>query len=434
MSHLKNIRKEYLLDELSKFVSLKSGIIQTTNFYECSQEKLSCPMASSSGVKNSSKGSGIDLDVSSAMVKSLAEALERYVLRFGTADKATILHDKSAEELKPMGLDFFYPDHDIYEDFVYKNNPRLQKITSKTKTNWVPAVRFSDKKRIWLPEDLIYRSQPKATTLKILSSNGMSCSFLDSAVEDSILELVERDTFLYMWLSKNTGEEILFDEIHYKPLADLIERIDSKKKQIKIAFQYTDTQLPYVFIVFKGQKKYNEPAFFITGSADTYIERACYRSILGFIKLYNQLSDYSLFYKDFERKIRYSKKFTINNFIDRTGYYTLYENFRKCEFLFNMKGQKKLSRLYRKWNTDEKDKALKNFLKAKKVFTANVTPKEVEKTDIRIVRSYSPDLLDLDISEATPFNFSFKKKRVEKINRLFNRKIKPVNTDPHCYT
>ena len=434
MDYEKQVRKEYLLDEISKFVSLKSGIIPVTRFSENSQP-ISCPKAVSIvKITNICKGSGIDLDPTTAMIKSLAEALERYALRYAKADKNFILYKKSAEELQSMDLTYFYPAYDLHEECVYKNNSNFYRINKKTKINWIPSIRFSDKKRVWIPEGLIYSRRYSSDYLKTLTSNGMSCSFFNSAVEDSILELIERDAFLYMWLGKSPGKEILLDEIHYKPLVKLIDKIDCKRKQINIAYQDTDTRIPYVFIIFKGQKKYNEPAFFITGSANTNIEIACYRALLGFIKLYSNFSTNCLFYKNLINKIRLSESFIIKNFSERTAYYTMYENFHKCAFLFNMKKQEKLSELYKKWNRDRKEKTLKSFLKGKNVFTVDVTPKEIKKTDIRVVRSYSPDLLDLDPSEATPFSFVFKKKRINNINKFFNRKINSFNLNPHCYT
>ena len=218
MDPIKHIRKEYLLDELSKFVSSKSGIIRTTYFTTEQYNPLYVPSAISI-TGNARYGYGYDLDITAAMTKSLAEALERYNLRCDKMN-GVFLHKKSAEDLKSMGYSCFYPDYDVYEDFVYKN-PRFVRMSPKLKTDWVAARRFSDNKMIWLPAEFMYCFYLSNHILKLPTSNGMACSFFDSAVENSILELVERDTFLYMWLAKSPGEEILFDKIHYQPLKEL---------------------------------------------------------------------------------------------------------------------------------------------------------------------------------------------------------------------
>ena len=435
-SLVKHIRKEYLLDELSKFVSFPSGIIQTTHFSDSRQTRLECPMAVSRVVKTNSSGSGADLDAVSAMIKSLAEALERHSLRYAKANKDTVLYKKSIKDLKSMGYLCFCPKYDIHEDFVYRNNSRFKRITADLKTNWVPAKRFSDNQTVWLPEGLIYSSNYKisAHILKALTTNGMSCSFFDSALEEAVLELAERDAFVYMWLSKNPGCEISFDEINYKPLKELIERIDCKRKQIKIAYNYTDTQIPYVFIIFKGEKKYDEPAFFITGNADVHIERGCYRAILGFISLYNVLTGKIAFYENIAKKVKSSEDFKIKNFTERTAYYTMYENFHRCKFLFDVKGPKKLSELSKKWNVDEKKPFLKGLLKDKDIFVVDVTPQEIKKTPLHILKAYSPDLLEIEAGEDLLYNSSFKRKRVEIINKALRRKTSGLNFDPHCYT
>lgn len=435
MNHIRHIRKEYLLDELSRFVSSKSGIIQTTYFISEKNTFVHVPMANSI-TKNSDIGFGVDLDPTVAMIKSLAEALERYVLRHKKISEA-ILYNKSMEELKSMGYSCFCPDYDVYTDFVYKNS-YFKKMSPVLKTHWMATKRFSDNQMMWLPASFMYCfSKLSGNILKMPTSNGMSCSFFDSAVEDSILELIERDTFLYMWLSKKPGEEILFDKISYQPLIDLLDAIEGKRKQIKFIYKYTDTKIPSIYVIFKGKKKYNEAAFFISGSADFDIERGCYRALLEFISIYNEFFRSSRMFKNKTERIKSLKDdFMIKTFFDRTAFYTLYENFNKCEFLFDVSGYKKLSELSKEWSGkvgEGKEELLKNCLTGKNIFIADVTPKEVKKTNARIVRSYSPDLLDLDAGEDILYSTTFKKKRIDLLDKMFKRKTISLNSDPHCY-
>jgi len=371
---------------------------------------------------------GVDLNVTTAMTKCLAEALERYTLIYARAN-GVFLYKKSAKELKSMGYTCMYPHYDIYQDFVYKNHPYLKRMTPDLKVDWTAGKRFADNKQVWLPANYIhsYRQNIWSQILKkSVTSNGMSCSFFDSAVEDSILELIERDAFLYMWFSKSSGMEIIFDEVYYEPLKNLLYVIGSKMKQIKVIYKYTDIQIPCLFVILKGKKKYNEPAFLISGSADTDIERGCYRALSEFIAIYNSQSLHS------QNKIKNMKDFKFKRFFDHTVYYSLYENFYKCKFFFDVSGRQKISELSKKWNIRKKQKILKKSLKGKDIFIADVTPREIEKTSLRIVRSYSPELFNLECGE-TIYNLSFIKKRVSKINKALKRKTVPLNTAPHCY-
>ena len=435
MNYIRHIRKEYLLDELSRFVSSKSGLIKTTFFLDEQNTFLQVPNARSIDSKGFHHGFGLDLDVTTAMIKSLAEALERYALSCGRVNGA-LLHKKSAEDLLSLCYSCFYPDYDVYEDFVYKN-PRFVRMTPKLKTDWLAVRRFSDNKMIWLQAGFMYCFHSPNNILKLPTSNGMSCSFFDSAVEDSILELVERDTFLYMWLSKSPGEEILFDRVHYPPLKELLELLDCKRKQIKVIYKYTDTRIPCIFVIFKGQKRYNEAAFFITGSADFDIERGCYRALLEFTAIYNVFFTTLTLHTNKAKKIREAgSDFIIKSFGDRMDFYIMYENFHKCGFLFNVSGYKNLSELSGKWKGDVgdgKEELLRSLLKGKDIFIADVTPKEMEKSEARVVRSYSPDLLDLEAGENFLYNSFFKKKRIDEIDKMFNKETKFLNSDPHCY-
>ena len=114
----------------------------------------------------------------------------------------------------------------------------------------------------------------------------------------------------------------------------------------------------------------------------------------------------------------------------------MYENFRKCEFLFDVSGYKHLSELSEKWKgerRDKKEELLRSLLKDKDIFIVDVTPKEMEKSDVRVVRAYSPDLLDLEAGEHLLYNSFFKRKRIDIVDKMFNKKTKILNPDPHCY-
>ena len=431
MDLTKFIRREYLLDELSQFVSSK-GIIQTTYF--SNPQTIECPKARSL-CDGQRLGAGIDLDLTTAMIKSMAEALERWSFLKAKA-YGQFIRNKSIKDMRSLGYSYFYPPYDLYEDFVYKNHPHLKRISSGLKLDWSKVRRFRDNEWIWFPASYIYSSQQNKWTNVLreqITSNGMSCSFFDSAVEASILELIERDAFLYMWLAKSPGEEVVFDEVQNKALRELLDKMSYKLRQIKVIYKRTDTKIPCFFVIFRGEKKYNEPAFFISGSADMNIERGCYKILLEFLKIYNGWPDSLRFYKKSIKKLEQTN-FTIKGFTDRTAYYTMFENFCKCEFLFNVKGQKKLSSLVKEWKGIDKKAFLRDSLKGKDIFTADMTPKEIAQSDVAIVRSYSPDLLDLEGGEIFLFNSLFKKKRVDIINKALKQKTKPLNTDPHCYS
>lgn len=418
---------------MSKFVSSKIGPIESTYFWGSQTLALECPTVSSK-IKDRFLGFGLDRDFSTAMIKALAEALERYTLIYAK-EHGVLLYKKTCKEIQSLGYTCFYPDYNLYEDFVYEKFFYCRQVTPTLKTDWVSVTRFSDNHNVWIPASLIYANNYNTLTniLKSPTTNGMACSFFDSAVEDSILELIERDTFMYMWLAKSPGEELLFDKVHNKLLIQLLDIIGCKMKQIKVILKYTDIRIPCIYVLFKGEKDYNEPAFIISGNADPDIERGCYRALLEFIASYNLSRRPHR--KEAVKKMEADKFPKINTFPDRGAFYSIYEHFPKCEFLFDVNDTKRISDLYKEWNIEEKAEFLKTALKEKSIFIANVTPKEIIKSDVRVIRSYSPDLLDLEHGENELFNFSFKKKRIDEIN-VFDGKtsrLNVLNSDPHCY-
>ena len=435
MDPVKYIKKEYLLDQMSQFVSSYFGLIERTWFRE--NLVLKCPTAVSR-VKCRHFGFGTDLDFSTAVMKSMAEALERYTLKYFCPLKETssIIYKKTCQEMETLGYTCFYPDDPFYEDFVYENFPFCKKIIPDLKTDWVATKRFLDNQLIWLPASLIYSNAHNTLTniLKSPTSNGMSCSFFHSAVENSILELIERDTFLYMWLAKSPGEEIVFDKVSNPSLRELLSIINCKIKQIKVVYKCTDIKIPCVFILFKGRKKYNEPAFLIAGAADTDIERTCYRALLEFVQSYNSFFYKQFFLRDRIKKMASESSPKIGSFLDHTVFYAMYKNFCKCEFLFHVTGQKKLSELSEKWTeSQKKTELLKSALKDKRVFIVDVTPIEIAKSHVYITRAYSPDLIDIDYRDDQLFRSSSRKKRVDMVDKTFGGKTDCLNSDPHCY-
>ena len=242
MDPKKYIKKEYLLDQMSQFVSSKSGIIKETYFR--ANRVLDCPAAISKS-EGGWTGYGADIDFSTAMLKSMAEALERHTLTH-KRENNVLLYKKTHKELEDMGYACFYPDYDLYEDSFYKTFSFCKRLTPDLKTDWVSSIRFSDNQIVWIPASLIYlyTAQEMTNILKKPTSNGMACSFFHSAVESSILELIERDTFMYMWLAKSPGEEIVFDRVSNQSLKKLLSILDCKMRQIKVVYKYTDTPNP----------------------------------------------------------------------------------------------------------------------------------------------------------------------------------------------
>ena len=73
MNSVSTARKEYLLDEMSRFVSSNSEIIQMTYFRKEPSRPIECPDARCVH-DNHCLGIGFDVDVPTAIIKSLAEA------------------------------------------------------------------------------------------------------------------------------------------------------------------------------------------------------------------------------------------------------------------------------------------------------------------------------------------------------------------------
>ncbi|MGM7680625.1 YcaO-like family protein [Cytobacillus sp. Hm23] len=172
------------------------------------------------------QGFGYDFNKKSATFKAIAEYLERSA----AAEKLPNTVENSYHNMKERAINPRLLG--VYDRNIDENNTTLQLYNDDLKINWVKAKSLISNNEYFVPEQVC---QYLLTDIKnryiYESSNG--CSVGNSIAEASlfsILEIIERDTFMNAWFNENEsiqlihfdkddtnikGRKIFFDELGY---------------------------------------------------------------------------------------------------------------------------------------------------------------------------------------------------------------------------
>lgn len=171
-----------------------------------------------------------------ARIKCLAESFERYCSHIYRKDGFLW---SSYKNLPDQGVSpkVFCPFSDRqlvlsgYEMFGYDENENF---------NWIEGFRYPSFKKTYLPAQLIYTSSVRDENERIIRfpiSTGAAGGFdLESALYGGICEIVERDSFMIMYLNKTCRCKVDIDKI--KDLK--IQTIINKSKRYLLGIQVFD--------------------------------------------------------------------------------------------------------------------------------------------------------------------------------------------------
>jgi thiazole/oxazole-forming peptide maturase SagD family component len=154
----------------------------------------------SAAVKNRSRATGTGSTSHEAVLKALAEGLERYALerrRSDVVSRATDLQDA-------------YIDPRVIVPFEEKQLPFLKAVepfSPDKPIDWVKGERLENGERVWVPADLVFyetrRRKPGSKVCYLANSSGVAAHFdKQAAVTTALYELVERDAFSVAWYGK----------------------------------------------------------------------------------------------------------------------------------------------------------------------------------------------------------------------------------------
>jgi len=202
------------------------------------------------GNKMDLNGAGGDYERDKAVLKALAETLERYC--------STIYREEqfiwaAAEELEDaFDLDTIPVCSD--EEVAHPLCP-IRKPNKQEKIRWVRGVSLTHGKPVWVPAVMVYlyipyKNDAERFWLPISTGCAIHTSY-EQALINGILEVIERDAISLTWLHKLPLMRIEFDIESLSPWAQAYMRENEKYPYVKTYYfnATTDLGIPTIYSV-----------------------------------------------------------------------------------------------------------------------------------------------------------------------------------------
>lgn len=335
-----------------------------------------------------SNGLGYDFsDSDKALEKAIGEAVERYC-------SATL--NKPILKAKAQELDYTLDLYSITrclsnqltnEDLIYK------KVSDELDLYWVQGKNELTGQETWIPTDLVYLGNFfNAKVIRDITSTGLAAgSTLDDAVKNGLLECIERDAFVIMWLNRLSMPQINIESINNDKIIRAISQIRSMELDITILDITNDLRVASFLTIIRSNKA---PYITMGASTDLDPEKAIFDSILESSCCYNlNVTKYL--------DVNYSKIVnnhlsTFTNFNHHSDLYAFHENWDVVDFLF----QGKVVDLYRDdvVYITEKEECLQYIQELGiDLYTVDITTNDVRKEGLFVIRTVMPQLAFLEV-------------------------------------
>lgn len=399
----------HALNELCVFLDPKKGVIKTVRriyeysddpkFYnygailtECSPDKYENELS------NSTSGFSF-FSEEEALLKCLGESLERdAVRRFQSNNFIT----GSVSELQENVIDIKSIVTFSNSQFLEKRFSHVQ-FNDKTPFSWIKGKNEMSNKEVLIPAQLVYLSYKpieKEKYIYLPTTSGLAGGgTYTSALVRSILENIERDSFLLHYLSKKSGMKINLSKIKSKKVQKLVSYIRSYNLEVVCCVLMTELEIPtYLTIIINrtgvgpalslGMKTDLNPVEAILGS----IQEALHTR--GWIR--------NIVEKEPGRLINVNLK-RIEKLDDRAILWYGKDKIELLDFFING-GEKELEVKEKNFDFKSKLSILKNALKKNNMdlFSINVTPRYLDKYNFKVVKSIIPQLQPFYLIEEYP--------------------------------
>ncbi len=268
-------------------------------------------------------GIGIDTSYKKARAKAFLEAMERYSGIISKGQKRFLF---SLNDLGKEAMDYLNPNE--YLPVLGK-----EKINRETKIHWLPAHNYQTQKSTLIPEDfIIYKTERKPISQKLvnMSSNGHAVgNSYKEAVIFSLLEMYERDYFLFHWYQKRVPKEVnqasIFDaEINY-----YLMLIKNLGYEVSI-YQLLSSKVMNIYWTFARGQNSNKFATYSTAGAHLFGKSAIVSALK---ELYFALYAYDQDVGDIQEKGHRMRPQDVTTVADHAIYYSVEDRSQNFDFL-----------------------------------------------------------------------------------------------------
>lgn len=204
------------------------------------------------GYDVSCSGYGIGRDRRPALMKAIAEALERSL--FATYRKGDFwrgkFKDLPSPGLDPANLINFSPEQLREKRFA------PHRVTDDSIFYWVRGTDFLNGRQVWIPAQLgfwNYHFEDGEPILVEPITNGQAAGASKSqAIVEALLEVIERDAFMLYWLRRIPPVAVDLEALSakYKIIRQLTEEFDRYRLSLNVSYLPTEFKMPvYIAVI-----------------------------------------------------------------------------------------------------------------------------------------------------------------------------------------
>lgn len=382
-------------------------------------------------------GGGTALTYERSKIKAFGEFIERYCGMYTKQDYLSSIIFDSYENLVKNGISCLdLTDLIPFKDNLYATpNFPFSRYCTQSPISWIKGENLISGESVWLPAQKVFLSYPfpaKELYHAYSLSTGLACgsNFYQAAL-GAILEVIERDSFMLMWLFKRPGRQIKIDHIQNEALKKLYHHIEKHLVGEDQLFMYDISETNGVYTIFTFIRNDLPKAYGLVVAAASHpspeiallkaLEELCHTQYFAYSRLGN----------DQEKTYQRLKKEDVDTLHKHFFYYSNSRHNHKIDFISATKEWVFLSAMtdYSK-NTDQENFAyLKDLFQREKqpIYMADLTKPEIRTSGFQVLKAIIPNYVDLVPSH---HYMDQKNNRV----RYYQQKYQsPLNDNPHPF-
>jgi ribosomal protein S12 methylthiotransferase accessory factor len=338
-------------------------------------------------------------------------------------------------------------------DFILNNqaitkltNDKYYIYTDDLEFDWVEGYSLVNKKRVLVPEQLVYFDidEVKSDVNRFVfeTSNGAALGgSLQEAILFGLFEIIERDSFLIAWYNKLELTRIKLDSIVDDKIKSIIKYINNVKYDIHLFDATMESNIPSIICLAINKDKEAIVSSYLAAGAHINPIKAIEGALVEVI------SSIPVYEKSFANKVEQARKLYSNPDLvqqmeDHVLLYSLPEAIQSYNFLLNSKREKTMEELYPQWKDFCQEysitKILKHVLKQvtkynKDVIVVNCSNNLIKKYDLYAVKVMVPGMLSMTFGQQNKRINEERVKRIPVICHYREKENETLNLYPHSF-
>jgi len=251
------------LKKAARLISSKTGIISKLEFVSLEPGEPSVfyskgtPVDYSfiTGYKALNFGAGVSMDPERAAIKAVGECVERYCSSLYEESDLVLANQNelNGDSIDLQDLALFSSRQYEKPDFLF---PRL---TPDSSLHWAQGYSLSRDKPIWIPASLVFLPYLYDRTEPIFHrqiSTGLACGpNLPAAIYRGMLEIIERDSFMIVWLNRLSCPTLDLEGIDDPVIKELLEQIKMLPIDCHIKVMTLDIKATAILALFEKESR-----------------------------------------------------------------------------------------------------------------------------------------------------------------------------------